>query len=330
MLAVSVALAVLAFALAWPVPLLLGAAAWPSRAPATALVLWQAIALAGGLSMIGSLLAFGLAPFGPDLPSAAAEFVRASAPAAEAPSVPLVHLFALSAGVLLAGHLVLNLVLTIVRIEHQRRRHERLVTLLSAPVPDRPNTRLLDSPMPVAYCLPGGLRSVTVFSAGLVDLLDEDQLQAVIEHEKAHLLQRHYMVLLAFDAWRTSLPWFPIATRAMREVGMLVEMLADDRARHTAADDALASAIVLVSGDSTAGAGTGTGVGAAGSAARVVDPAWSLLPVASAPSDTRARVRRLLSGEPPLPAATRTVVWACAVALVALPTVILLAPGLAR
>ena len=67
MISTSIALAVFALALAWPVPILLSHAKWPTRAPATALVLWQAVALAGGLSMLGALLTFGLAPFGPDL-----------------------------------------------------------------------------------------------------------------------------------------------------------------------------------------------------------------------------------------------------------------------
>ena len=69
MLAVSAVLGALALALAWPVPVALSRAAWPSRAPAAALALWQAIALAGGLSMIGCLLAFGSAPAG-SLPAA--------------------------------------------------------------------------------------------------------------------------------------------------------------------------------------------------------------------------------------------------------------------
>ncbi|WP_431277223.1 hypothetical protein [Leifsonia poae] len=63
----AVALGVLALALAWPVPVLLARAKWPAAAPGLALTLWQSIALAGGISMIGSLLLFGLEPFGDDL-----------------------------------------------------------------------------------------------------------------------------------------------------------------------------------------------------------------------------------------------------------------------
>ncbi|HEY1106336.1 MAG TPA: M56 family peptidase, partial [Agromyces sp.] len=64
MLVVAAVLGVLAFALAWPVPVALSRAAWPARSPAVALVLWQAIAVSGGLSMIGCLLIYGAAPAG--------------------------------------------------------------------------------------------------------------------------------------------------------------------------------------------------------------------------------------------------------------------------
>ena len=57
-------LAVLAIALAWPAPVLLSRAQWPARSPFTAMLLWQAIALAGGLSMIGAMLVYGLEPIG--------------------------------------------------------------------------------------------------------------------------------------------------------------------------------------------------------------------------------------------------------------------------
>jgi hypothetical protein len=69
--ATAAALAVLAALLAWPAPALLARARWPRRDPLVALVCWQAIGLAGGLSIIGALLVHGLAPWGHSLPEAA-------------------------------------------------------------------------------------------------------------------------------------------------------------------------------------------------------------------------------------------------------------------
>ena len=305
------ALAILAVALAWPVPLLLARASWPARSPAAALVLWQSIALAGGLSMIGALLTFGLAPFGPDLLTATVNLVTG-----EVDRIESWNALALCGAALLTAHLLLNLVLTVVRSERQRRRHEQLVRLLSSPSEHPGGARLLDSPAPVAYCLPGALSSITVVSAGLVELLSADEMEAVIEHEKAHVAQRHDVVLVLFRAWYASLPWFPIAFRAQREVGMLVEMLADDTARRTVPDGVLARAIVLVG---------------AGQDRPTVEPGaaeWGPSGGSAEASVTELGTRLARLSAAPLPRALEAVVVAAAVALLAVPTVLLFAPAL--
>ena len=289
MLEASIALAALAVLLAWPVPILLGRARWPRRAPAVALALWQSIALAGGLSMIGALLTFGLEPFGHDLVDASIGFARLDGIADPW------HVLALCAALLLTVHLLFNLVATLVRSERQRRRHAQLVTLLSSPLES--GARLIDSPTPVAYCLPGPFSSVTVYSAGLVELLAPDELDAVVEHEKAHVLQRHDVVLIAFRAWHASLPWFPIAYRAQREVGLLIEMLADDRARRSVDTATLARAIAAVGATATASS-----------------------------AELSKRILRLEL--PPLPLAGEALVIGCAAALLGVPTVLLFAPAL--
>ena len=300
----SLALGVLALLLAWPVPLALGRATWPARSPATALILWQAIALAGGLSMLGALVTFGLAPYGDDLVGAFLSLVGGTVVDGTW------HLVALGAAALLGIHLVLNLVVTVVRSEAQRRRHAQLIDLLSEPMADNPSTRIIDTPAPVAYCLPGALSSVTVFSAGLVDLLEPAELDAVIEHEKAHVAQRHDIVLVVFRAWHTSLPWFPIAYRAQREVGLLIEMLADDHARRSVDDAVLARAIALV------------GSGSAPDAQLTGQPLES-----SSPHDVRARVLRIARAEA-LPTPAEALVVGASAALIAVPTVLLFAPWL--
>ncbi|BDI23124.1 M56 family metallopeptidase [Herbiconiux sp. L3-i23] len=303
-----VALALLALALAWPIPLWLSAARWPARAPALALLLWQSIALAGGLSMIGALLTYGLLPFGTDLVHGLLEFAGAVQDGTAAQRGGLLHLAALVGAALLGAHLVLNLALTIGRTVRDRRRHRRLLELLGTPDPELPATRILDSPLPVAYCLPGGSGSVTVFSAGLVALLSRDELLAVTEHERAHLTQRHDLVLVAFRAWHASLPWFPVAYRAQSEVELLIEMLADDRARAHVEDTSLARAIALV-GDA----------GGQGPLAAADDPE-RLRPTSV------ARITRL-AAVGPLPATLRALVVATAVALLVVPTALLLLPA---
>ncbi|CAN5330129.1 M56 family metallopeptidase [soil metagenome] len=310
-----VALAILAVLLAWPVPILLARASWPSRAPGTALFVWQSIALAGGLSMIGALLSYGLQPFGDSLVAGIVAVPHYLGRGILPPGADFSQMFALSGAVLLGAHLLLTLGLTFARAERSRRRHRQLVALLSSPMPERPGTRLLDHEAPVAYCLPGTTTSITVLSAGLMSLLDEEQLRAVILHETAHATQRHHLVLLAFRAWRGSLPWFPIATRALDAVTVLVEMLADDHARHSVTDETLVRSIALVALEAADGRADDSPVGPAGSPSLAVDS-----PTAN------KRIARLLDGRAPLAPPARALSILSAVALVAVPTVLLVVP----
>ena len=298
-------LALLALALAWPVPILLARARWTRRSPAAALVLGPAFAIAGGLSMIGALLTFGLAPYGPDLFTGAVGFATSFL---RPQPVEPIHVLALAGAALLTAHLRLNLVLTVVRSERQRRRHAHLLLLLSSPHPS--GSRLIDTPAPVAYCLPGALSSVTVVSAGLIELLDDDGMRAVIEHERAHVRQRHDVVLVLFRAWHSALPWFPIAYRAQQEVGLLVELLADDHARRSVEDSVLATAIARVGAGRESAGATADGWADAASA----DP-------------LSARLARLDPMVRPLPRWAEATIVACAVALLAVPTVLLLLPS---
>jgi len=252
----AIILGLLAIALAWPVPLLLARATWPTAAPVLAVALWQSIALAGGISMIGSLLLAGLQPFGDDLWSRIAGAAGTLFTGPLPSGVSLLNAFLLSAAVLLTAHLVLNLALTSVRSRRQRHQHMELLRLLSSPLPDVPSTRVIDHPAPAAYCLPGA-RSVTVLSEGMIALLSPEELDAVIAHERTHLRQKHHLLLDAFRSWKRALPWFPIATRAQDAVALLLEMLADDTARRSSGDPVLAGAIRIVDETGTAGSALG-------------------------------------------------------------------------
>ncbi|MFE6994534.1 M56 family metallopeptidase [Microbacterium sp. NPDC057659] len=228
--AAAALLGLVALALAWPVPVALSRASWPTRMPVIALLLWQAIGLAGGLSMIGALALSGFAV---------------------APQHPW---YVLLPAMAFTVYLLSYLAVTIVQVTRQRRRHLALLELLASPHPTRARTQVIDDAVPVAYCLPRGSGSVTVLSQGLLDRLDPDELVAVIAHERAHVEQRHDLLLLAFRAWRAALPWFPIAARAEADVAALVEMLADDHARREVRDEVLARAILAVGADGVPGA----------------------------------------------------------------------------
>jgi Zn-dependent protease with chaperone function len=307
--ATAVSLAVLAVLLAWPVPGLLARAAWPGRDPLVALVCWQAIGLAGGLSIIGALLVHGLAPWGRALPQAGWSLL-AGHPAAEA--VRGDHWVALTLAAVLAFELVGVLLLSWLRTTRTRRRHRALLELVVQPSADLPDTRLLEHAAPVAFCIPGA-RPLLVLSSGMVAELDDGQLAAVVAHERAHLREHHHLLLLPFVAWEAALPVLPAAARAHAAVRTLVEMRADDVALASltgpGARRTLARAIVAAGGD-TGGAGVPDGA------------------LAVTGSATGARVVRLLEPPRPLPVAVRWAALLSAGLLLLLPTTLLLVPAL--
>jgi Zn-dependent protease with chaperone function len=314
-------LALLALLLAWPVPVALSRAHWPARSPFAALVLWQSIALAGGLSMIGAMAVYGLSPLGDSLVGAVRRALTIVLGNEAADELHFWHLFALSAAALLGVHLVFTLLLTYARIVSQRRRHRELLALLSSPSGALERTWVISHPAPVAYCLPGGSRSVTVLSDGLMETLAPEELAAVVSHEKAHLTQRHHLLLWAFEAWRAALPWLPTSRLARQAVNSLVEMLADDVARRTSRDDVLVRAIALVA--------VGGEPGPESAAAAAVPPPAAASGVFDTDGvDIAGRLSRLLTPRPPLGRGATALVLAASLLLIAVPTVLLLVPGL--
>ena len=301
--ATALTLGVLAVLLAWPVPAALARASWPQRDPLVALVCWQAIGLAGGLSIIGALLA----PWGPSLPQAWWHWVTRQ-PAQEA--VRGDHWVAQTLAAVLALELLGVLLLSGVRTAATRRRHRALLELLVEPASAGGDTRLLDHPALVAFCIPG-VRPLLVLSSGMVAELDGAQLDAVVAHERAHLAEHHHLLLLPFLAWRAALPVLPAADRAHDAVRDLVEMRADDVALASLAGPdprrTLAAAIVAV---------------AAGAGGQLPDGALAVTGGAVA-----VRVRRLLAPSRPLPPAARWAALASAVAVLLLPTLLLVLPA---
>lgn len=285
------------------------------------MVLWQAIALAGGLSMIGAMLTWGLEPLGDNLLSALRGLWNVLLDRAPATTLGLVHVFALSAALLLSAHLVGTLLLTYYRIRRGRSRHRGMLTLLSSPSATRPATVVINHPTPVAYCLPGGARSVTVLSDGLLEMLTEEELSAVLIHEKAHLSQRHHLLLWAFAAWRAALPWLPTSQLAQQSVNELIEMLADDEALRTVPPETLIRAVAIV------------GTGAQPSEGGIQGAAAEGTPLLATPAEqeqlgTVRRLRRLLTPQTPLPGWERTAVLLLSGLLLAVPTALLIVPGM--
>lgn len=291
----------------------LASASWPARSPAAAILLWQALGLGWGLAAVGALAGLGARPGAAGLGhpgmvraalAVALGMVRGTAfRPGPAGLLNDLRLASVGAALVLFALLCWVLVAAFAAVLRARRRHRDLLTLLAHGDPKVPGALVVDHPAAAAYCVPG-LRSRIVISAGTLELLDQAELAAVLAHERAHLRERHDLVLLPFTALLRAFRWSAIARRAAGAVALLVEMLADDHAlRHRPARE-LATALIRV--------------GAAGSSV----PPGALASAGS--GEVAVRVARLLRPAPGLPAPVLALVCGTAGLLVAVPAALLL------
>ncbi|PZM89228.1 MAG: peptidase M48 Ste24p, partial [Actinobacteria bacterium] len=173
--------------------------AWSWQNPRVAIICWQALGLAFGLSLIGLPLALGLAPYDAPTGTALRRFVGDLASGTLPASLGPVHLALIATGMLIAGILLGTTARSMLSAIRAQRRHRDLLALVARNDPAAPGALVLDHPSAAAYCVPG-VRPQVVVSAGTLHLLDRAQLAAVLRHERAHADERHDLVLLPFTA----------------------------------------------------------------------------------------------------------------------------------
>ncbi|MFF3856880.1 M56 family metallopeptidase [Micromonospora sp. NPDC002575] len=220
----------------------LAASTWTWRAPRVAIVCWQAVGLALGLSAMGLPMALGVAPYdrptGSALLALATDLAHGTLPA----GLGAVHLGLVGVGFGIGAVLLATTVRSVHATVRAQRRHRDLLALVARRDPEVPGALVLDHPSAAAYCLPG-VRPRVVVSAGALSMLDRAELAAVLTHERAHAQERHDLVLLPFTALCRALPWFRWVRDAHERVALLVEMRADDKARELHAEAPLAGAL---------------------------------------------------------------------------------------
>jgi Zn-dependent protease with chaperone function len=257
----AAAFTILAVLLVGPAPALLARARWPLRAPRAAMVLWQAIALAAVLSAFsaGIAIATRLLMPGPD-GRPTASIIGAADRLGRPLWTAYIAVFALT---VLVGARLMIAVVQVVIANRRRRAHHRMVVdlvgvgndvALAQSCARTRDLRILDVPQPLAYCLPG-VRSRVVVSEGTLTTLADDEVTAILTHERAHLRARHDLVLEAFAAVHAAFPRLVRSASALGAVQLLVELLADDAAVRAAGRAPLARALVAcASGRTPSGA----------------------------------------------------------------------------
>lgn len=155
---------------------------------------------------------------------------------------------------LLSGHRIGT------RLRAARARHRELVDVLAEPDDGgrADGIRVLDHATPTAYCLPGR-RSRVVLTQGALAALPDDELDAVLAHERAHLRGRHDLLIEYFTVLHHSVPGPVRSPEALREVRLLVEALADRAAVRQSGPVTTARALMTLAQGQAPEAGLGAG-----------------------------------------------------------------------
>jgi Zn-dependent protease with chaperone function len=291
---------------------LLATARWPRRAPAAGILLWQALGLGWGLAAVGALAALAARPEHTGVAGGVVAFASSAImrPGEQTPLTETFRLVALGLAVALLTMLCWVLAAACAAVVRTRRRHRELLALLGRGDPKVPGVLVLDHPVAAAYCVPGLRSARIVFSAGTLALLDQAELAAVLEHERAHVRERHDLVLLPFTALCRAFPRSRLTLQAYAAVALLVEMLADDRAIRARQARELATALMRF--------------GAAGAQA---PPCGALAAVnAAVEGEVVTRVARLLEPQPGLSRPLWVAVCCSAMLLVVVPAALFVIP----
>jgi Zn-dependent protease with chaperone function len=299
---------------------LLAQVRWAGRAPRLAIVTylaaaWSVVAAAG---LAGLALAVHATALGSGLSQLIGACVIRLRDTYATPGGALVA----GLGLVLAGAVAARTALAAAThlraVRRHALRHTQAVRLVGRPEPAL-GAMLVEHAQPIAYCVAGPHPTVIVTTAAR-QVLDEDQMAAVLAHERAHLAWHHHRLVALARIARQLLPFLPLMRETATQVARLVELHADDKA--TAAHDTrtLATALVILAergglapGPAAMGLGvTGpgvTGLGAGG-------------------SDALQRVQRLLRPAEPLGRLRRHLLRAGAAGLALTPLLLALTPAL--
>lgn len=253
------------------VPRLLRGADWADRAPRLAIMAWQATTV----SVVASVAMAGLALTVPTVPVSGnlAEWLHSCVMALREQYATPGGAAAGATGAVLAlsviGRTGWLLCAGASRTARERAGHRRVLDMVGWQDYKR-GIVVLECDEAAVYCLPG-LRNRTVVTTAALRSLDDRQLTAVLAHERAHLVERHDLVVAVSSAFAAAFPAVGLFRLAADETARLVELRADDVAALRTDRFTLAGALLaVVSGGSLRVVpGMALGAGGNGAAARV-------------------------------------------------------------
>jgi Zn-dependent protease with chaperone function len=271
------------------VPMGLRGARWVLRAPRLGAGLWQALSVA----WIGAVVILGLTLAQPVLD-------RVAWPQDATQGVTAPQAIAALIGFSLAGATIARTGYVVTRelLWARRRRRSHLLALAFAGEPaDALGATVVEHGIPAVYSLPApDQRHAVVISTAALELLSEEELAAVVAHERGHLSHHHHLLTAVAGALDLALPGVPLLRSAHREIEILAEMAADDHARQNHGGEVLAAALLALTTAPT----PEHALGASG-------------------HTVTSRLQRMLAATPPLARPTRFVTITSAAAAVTLP-----------
>ena len=235
-------LILLAAVLLGPLSTVMANAQWVDRAPRAGVAVWQAIGASSLLAGIGSGLCVAVERYHRGFLGGLSQVGHGVVSGRPLAGLGLLDALGLTLAADLAFVFCCMLGAVTMRTVMTRRHHRRLVDLLALRTLET-GASVLDHTTAVAYCVPG-VRPRIVVSEGTIELLDDDELDAVVAHEQGHAHERHGLVMLPMAGLSKMFSFVPYARLAPASVAGLLEMAADDYAVRRRDPSALISALV--------------------------------------------------------------------------------------
>lgn len=250
----------------------LRSARWVDRAPALGIAVWQALTASVLLSagLAGLALALPLLPGTSSLASLLEACSSALRNQYQTPGGVGLSIAGVVLAVGIVGRVAYCTAVAIHTIGRARMTQNQNLAL-SARRDTTWNISVVEHPTPAVYCIPGRTAGVVV-TTGARATLDDDQLRAVIAHERAHLRGRHDLVLAFAGALHRAIPRLACVRIGHSELARLVEMRADDIALRTNDRITLAHALVNLSQGHTPTGALGAGGAALARLQRLTEP----------------------------------------------------------
>lgn len=218
-------------------PRILTVGAWRMRFPRLALAIWHSAFLVGVAALLGSLVV------------AVATSMMLPSGGRDAWVEPTVLVLFGWGGLTIVGAVIALVAAQAEPLANADRRTQMQFSLLAAASRCQQvhgiDVVIVDSALPIAVSVPGPDARVVVASC-LERELSKSELRAVIEHERAHLIQHHGAILRLAQLNRACLPGLLASRELDRTTNLLIELIADDTAARAVGAVNTANALVKV------------------------------------------------------------------------------------